>query len=74
MPYYQFDQDDSAANISSLAGAGTTLTITDNGGFQGSSGVGFQLTAVPEPSAYAGSTRSRACSFHGGRVCSQRGP
>ena len=50
---YQFDSDDTAANISSLAGAGTTLTITDNGGFQGSSGVGFQLTAVPEPSAYA---------------------
>ena len=50
---YQFDSADSAANISSFAGAGTTLTITDNGGFQGSSGVGFQLTAVPEPSAYA---------------------
>ena len=50
---YQFDSADTAANISSLAGAGTTLTITDNGGFQGSSGVGFQLTAVPEPSAYA---------------------
>lgn len=50
---YQFDSADTAANISFLAGSGTTLTITDNGGFQGSSGVGFQLTAVPEPSAYA---------------------
>jgi hypothetical protein len=50
---YQFDSADTAANISSFAGAGTTLTITDNGGFQGNSGVGFQLTAVPEPSAYA---------------------
>ena len=49
---YQFDSADTAANISSLAGAGTTLTITDNGGFQGSSGVSIQL-AVPEPSSYA---------------------
>jgi hypothetical protein len=49
---YQFDVGDAAANISSLAGAGTTLTITDGAGFQ-NQGVSFQLTAVPEPSAYA---------------------
>jgi hypothetical protein len=49
---YQFDGSDVAANISSFAGAGTALTITDGGGFQ-SQGVSFQLSAVPEPSAYA---------------------
>ena len=49
---YQFDGGDVAANISSFAGAGTALTITDGGGFQGQ-GVSFQLSAVPEPSAYA---------------------
>ena len=49
---YQFDSADTAANISSLAATGTTLTITDNGGFQGGSGVSIQL-AVPEPSSYA---------------------
>ena len=49
---YQFDSADIAANISSFAGAGTALTITDGGGFQ-SQGVSFQLSAVPEPSAYA---------------------
>jgi len=49
---YQFDGSDVAANISSFAGAGTALTITDGAGFQ-SQGVSFQLSAVPEPSAYA---------------------
>jgi len=49
---YQFDGSDVAANISSFAGAGTALTITDGAGFQ-NQGVSFQLSAVPEPSAYA---------------------
>jgi hypothetical protein len=49
---FQFDSADTAAGVSFLAGAGTTVTIT-NGGGQGGSGLGFQLTAVPEPSSYA---------------------
>ena len=49
---YQFDSADTAANISSLAATGTTLTISDNAGQGGASGVSFQL-AVPEPSSYA---------------------
>ena len=49
---YQFDSADTAANISSLAGEGTTIVISDSDGFQGSSGVSIQLT-VPEPSSYA---------------------
>jgi hypothetical protein len=51
---YQFDLNDTAAGVSTLAAVGTTLSVITNGGQGGSSGLGFQLTAaVPEPSAYA---------------------
>ena len=52
---YQFDSDDTAENISSVVATGTTLTITDDAGQGGSSGVSFKLSsvAVPEPSSYA---------------------
>jgi len=50
---YQFDLNDTATGISSLAAVGTSLSVTNSGG-QGGSGLGFQITAaVPEPSAYA---------------------
>jgi hypothetical protein len=50
---FQLDAGDTAAGISFIQGVGTTLSIMDNGGQGGGSGVSIQLSAVPEPSAFA---------------------
>ena len=49
---YDFGTSALPSNVTTLAGAGTAFVLTDNGGF-GGDGLGIQLTAVPEPAAYA---------------------
>jgi hypothetical protein len=49
---YELDLSDSLSTVSFLQSSSTLVNITNSGG-QGGSGIGVQLTAVPEPSSYA---------------------
>jgi len=49
---FELGASDSASTVAFLQGAGSVVTISDNAGI-GGSGISIQLTAVPEPSAYA---------------------
>lgn len=49
---YEIGASDTSATLTALAGTGTAISIGAGGGF-GGSGVSIQLSAVPEPSAFA---------------------